>query len=227
MSQALHKRLFGSPQLRDHARVAFLAFMTLEIFVLPPLYEAHLVGPFFLALVPSLTLAAGVVAVSDRRSTWILAGGIAALSLAARINVLVSPSRGTRILDAVLSVLAVGTLFALLLVYVFAPARTNWHRLVGAAVAYLLIAIIWAQSYSLLRLFNPGALDLPETRGDFSDLVYFSFATLTTLGYGTPVGPIARSLVALEAIVGQMYLAILIARLVSAPPPVSGKAGDE
>jgi Ion channel len=123
------------------------------------------------------------------------------------------------LLDACASMLAVGTLFYLLLLYVFSPARTNWHRLVGAVVAYLLIAIIWARAFQILLFFNPQALDLPSPEGNLSDLIYFSFATLTTLGYGLPKGPIARSLTEVEAIAGQMFLAILVARLVSAPAP--------
>jgi hypothetical protein len=84
-------------------------------------------------------------------------------------------------------------------------------------VAYLLIAIVWARAFQIVMIFNPQAFDLPSPEGNVGDLIYYSFATLTTLGYGLPKGPIARSLTAVEAIVGQMFLAILIARLVSAP----------
>jgi hypothetical protein len=221
MTQPLHKQLLSSARLRDHARVAFLAFVTLEIFVLPPMYQEGLVSAAVLGIAPSLTLAAGVVAVSDRWSYAIVAGGIALLALAARALMLVARGPTTMIINGVMTILAVGTLFVLLLIYVFAPGRATWHRLVGAVVAYLLLAIIWARAFELLRIFNPHALDLPEAAADFTDLIYFSFATITTLGYGLPVGPIARSMVSVEAVMGQMYLAILIARLVSAPPPSS------
>jgi hypothetical protein len=218
MTLPLHKQLLSSARLRDRARVAFLAFTTLEIFVLPPMFQEGLVNPAILGIAPSLTLAAGVVAVSDRWSYAIVAGGIAVLALAARLLVLFARGPTTMITNGVMSILAVGTLFVLLIVYVFAPGRATWHRLVGAVVAYLLLAVMWARAFEVLRIFNPHALDLPEAAGDFTDLIYFSFATLTTLGYGLPVGPIARSMVSVEAVMGQMYLAILIARLVSAPP---------
>jgi hypothetical protein len=209
--------IFSSAQLRDHARVAFLAFVTLEIFILPPMYQEGLVSPAILGIAPSLTLAAGVVAVSDRLSYAIVAGGIALLALAARALMLVARGPTTMIINGVMTILSVGTLFVLLIVYVFGPGRATWHRLIGAVVAYLLLAIMWARAYEVLIVINPGALDLPHAAGDFTDLIYFSFATFTTLGYGLPVGPIARSMVSVEAVMGQMYLAILIARLVSAP----------
>src|SRR5450432_2911395 len=125
MSQLLPKRLLFSPKLRDHARVAFLLFVTLEIFVLPPLWETGAIGPLARELSPSLTLAAGVVAVSDRWSVGILAGGIAALALVVRVARILNPVRDLALLDAASSILAIGTLFYLLLQYVFSPARTN------------------------------------------------------------------------------------------------------
>ncbi len=219
MSQPLSIRVLSSARLRDHARVAFLAFVTLEIFVLPPMYQEGLISPALLGIAPSLTLAAGVVAVSDRLSYAIVAGGIAVLALAARALMLFARGPTTTIINGVMTILSVGTLFVLLIVYVFRPGRATWHRLVGAVVAYLLVAIMWARAFEILIIVNPAALDLPHAAGNFTDLIYFSFATITTLGYGMPLGPVARSMVSVEAVMGQMYLAILIARLVSSPPP--------
>jgi hypothetical protein len=223
---ALHKRLLFDPKLRDHARAAFLILVSFEIFVLPALVESGALSPILFGVVPSFTLLAGVIAVGERRSYGLAAGSIAVLSLAARFVRLGLPVRETVILDTALTMLAASTLFVLLLVYVFRPGRATVHRLIGAVVAYLLLAVIWARAFELLRVFHPRALDLPENRGDLSDLIYFSFATLTTLGYGTPMGPIARSMCAVEALVGQLYPAILIARLVSASSPAPERARD-
>jgi hypothetical protein len=211
------KKALTSPHLRDRARIAFLAFVTWEIFVIPPLAERGLISPVVLAVSPSLTLVAGVLAVSERRFDFLFAGGVAVAALTVRLATLFSREPHLLLLDAIVTMVVLTTLFALLLRYVFAPARTSAHRMVGAVVAYLIIAIIFARAYQILISFNPEALDLPDRANDLTDYVYFSFATLTTLGYGLPRGPIARSLVSIEAIVGQLYLAILIARLVSAP----------
>lgn len=95
--------------------------------------------------------------------------------------------------------------------------------LAGAACAYTLLAVVWGNFYMLLELLQPGSFHIPTdwlmggAHGNPGPaLAYFSFITLTTVGYGdiTPVGPGAGGLVAAEAIVGQLYLAITIARLV-------------
>jgi hypothetical protein len=92
----------------------------------------------------------------------------------------------------------------------------------GAACAYTLLALVWGGLYSLLEALHPGSFDIPAVwrigpSGDpNAALVYFSFVTLTTVGYGdiTPQWPGAGGLAASEAVVGQLYLAITIARLV-------------
>jgi hypothetical protein len=87
-------------------------------------------------------------------------------------------------------------------------------------VAYLLIGLMWTYGYGMVYELVPGAFRFPEgatTIGPAHGLGYYSFVTLTTVGYRdiTPVHPVARSLTMAEAIVGQLYPAILIARLFS------------
>ena len=90
----------------------------------------------------------------------------------------------------------------------------------GAVCAYLLIGLTWAFIYSAIEYFHPGALYIPKANLDaFSKLpylIYFSFITLTTTGYGDiyPIGLIAKSLAYIEAIVGQIYLVVLIGWMV-------------
>jgi hypothetical protein len=94
----------------------------------------------------------------------------------------------------------------------------TFHRIQGAVAAYLLLGVLWAQLYSLTALLRPGAFSGAVNVADGPRAwLYFSFLTLTTVGYGDvlPVHPAARSLAMLEAVVGPLYLAILIARLVS------------
>jgi len=93
----------------------------------------------------------------------------------------------------------------------------------GAVAVYLLIGMIWCVAYYLVALLIPGAFNIrePISPGDGealqSQLFYFSFVTLTSIGYGdiAAVHPIVRMLVILEGVVGQLFPAILIARLVS------------
>ena len=83
---------------------------------------------------------------------------------------------------------------------------------------YLLLGLIWSVMYATLGAHLPGAFTgSPGAAAGLSGWVYFSFVTLTTVGYGdiTPVATEARSLAIMEALVGQLYPAVIIARLVS------------
>jgi len=99
--------------------------------------------------------------------------------------------------------------------------------IVGAVCAYFLLAVTWGTAYALVALVSPDAFSVSPTlsaaaawrsaRTPFAPLMqYYSFSTITTLGYGdiTPLTPGARSLSVLEGLTGQLYLAVLIARLV-------------
>lgn len=96
------------------------------------------------------------------------------------------------------------------------------NRIVGAICVYLMLGIIWALSYGLLEVMIPGSFggltDGEATLGWSPDWVYFSFVTMTTLGYGDvlPLTFFSRTLAYFEAIVGQFYLAVLVAGLVGA-----------
>ena len=114
-------------------------------------------------------------------------------------------------------------LTALILGQAFREGPTTFHRITGAVAAYLMVGTIWALAYYLITLWVPGAFSVQGSFGPGqgeslqSHLFYFSFVTLTTIGYGdiVAVHPMARMLVILEGVVGQLFPAILIARLVS------------
>jgi voltage-gated potassium channel len=96
----------------------------------------------------------------------------------------------------------------------------SFNRLVGAVCVYLLLGTIWALAYTLVDAVSPGSFtgfSLQEGRVWDSDWLYFSFVTMTTLGYGdiSPVSATARALAYMQAVFGQFYIAILVAGLVS------------
>lgn len=104
---------------------------------------------------------------------------------------------------------------------VLSHQRVTSETVNGALCVYLLVALIWSQVYTILEATDPGSFRLPEgAGGDVAlqqTLTYFSVVTQTTLGYGdvVPATPSARSLAVGQAIFGQLYLAVLIARLVA------------
>ena len=107
---------------------------------------------------------------------------------------------------------------ALLLRYVFAREVMNTDRLWGAASAYLLIGVLWGYLFTIVDRAWPGSFSV---RGELAplnliDLIYFSFSTVTTTGFGdiVAVGEKAKMVATLEGIFGQLFIAILIAKLV-------------
>ena len=102
------------------------------------------------------------------------------------------------------------------------PGPVTVHRVMGGIAAYLLIGVTWAFGYKLLMEEIPDAIHFQTPlaagvpTGEPSRLIYFSFETLTTVSYGDayPVHRIARSMTTAEALIGQLYPAILIATLV-------------
>jgi hypothetical protein len=103
---------------------------------------------------------------------------------------------------------------------VFAAGRITYHRVMGAVLLYLTVAVIFAALFTVVGTLAPKAFNgmaMEDSPALASNLIYFSFATLTTTGYGDvlPVHPLARSLCSLEAVFGQLYPATLLARLVT------------
>ena len=111
---------------------------------------------------------------------------------------------------------------------VFAGGRITYHRIMGAILLYLAIGWTFAGLFTLVGLLVPNAfagLSVSDSPALGSNMLYFSFGTLTTAGSGdiAPVHPIARSLVNIEAMIGQLYPATLLARLVTLE--IEGEAG--
>jgi hypothetical protein len=112
---------------------------------------------------------------------------------------------------------------AYLMRYVFSRDVMTADKLWGAAAAYLMIGAVWTFAYALVGHHHPGAFAVGGTPApvDTIDLLYFSFTTLTSTGYGdiTPFIRQARALCVVEQITGTLYLTILIARLAGVYPP--------
>ena len=131
------------------------------------------------------------------------------------------PSAVENYLDAIAWLIAGLTLSAVVAGAVFAPGKVTFHRIIGAVLLYLNIGLIFVGVFDLVALLEPDAFKgLDPLQGNISimgNLIYFSFVTLTTTGFGdiAPVHAYARSLTTIEAIIGQLFPAILLARLVT------------
>ena len=113
--------------------------------------------------------------------------------------------------------------------FVLVAGAVSAEHIIGAICAYVMIAMFFATIYTLCFVNDPAAFSglQPTSTRPWSDLLYFSFCTLSTVGYGdiAPALPLARSFSMLEQLTGTFYLAILIARLTGLYPP-RGRRND-
>jgi hypothetical protein len=198
----------------------FLAFLVLmTIFV--PMIGVSRPGRIAIDLVFALMLLSGAIATVPKRMLMYVIIALTILEFTADLIVEFNPSFGTSGWDTALKLSGMAILVVMTLKQTFHPGPVNVHRVMGGVAAYLLIGVTWAFGYKLLLEEVPGAIHFQSSfvgisTGEPARLLYFSFATLTTLSYGDvyPVHRVARSLAIAEALIGQLYPAILIATLV-------------
>ena len=205
----------------DWSLTILLAFLMTSIFLIRPLEAIGFDARLFSGVGFSVILLSGIFAVSHSRRWMMIFGTIAALAIFvhwARYAVFGPPWVG---IDAAAAIAACGLLAGIVLSQVLREGPVTIQRIQGAVAAYLLIAMMFAAAYTLVDVYLTdaftGAVQMVDRHDPFQRFLYFSFVTLTTTGYGdiAPVTPAARSLAMLEGLIGQMFPAILLARLVS------------
>jgi hypothetical protein len=210
-----------SPVVRTRALTALLVLEALLLFVAIPLAGIGIHAPLFGATVLSVLLIGVIVIISPSTGARILAGFAAALAVVGIALRLDHPSPITFWLGHGATIAAVAAISLVIARVVFGPGRVTHHRIQGAIVLYLNIAVVFTSAYRLTTELSPNAFaNFPAGQAEgsaMSGMMYFSFTTLTSTGFGEilPVHPLARSLANLEAVLGQLYLTILLARLVT------------
>lgn len=200
---------------KNNRAAILLAAMFLQI-LLAPLGYPNSILPLILR--ECIVIAAVIVAGDTRRH---LAIGLI-LGLPSFILLLVSHGTETPITDLIAYVIVLGLygyIIRLMLNKIFHAKVVTVNTIVLGLCTYLLLGQIWMLFYAPLAAYDPQAFTQPIVN-EGSDagltLTYFSYVTLTTLGYGdiSPVSPWARSLAIMEALTGTLFLAVLISRLV-------------
>jgi len=197
--------------------VGILAFF---IFALYPMIEVGAISPWWLHIAFGLFMVVGAAFLFEPRAIVKLFIALLVVTVLVRIAEYAVPSRAIATLDATLVMATSVALGALFIARVTRDGRINIHRIVGACGTFLLLGLVFSQAYKLVALYVPHAfaiLGRPAEPGEMDyRYIYYSFITLTSTGYGdiTPLHPYTRSLAIFEAITGQLYLAVLIARLV-------------
>jgi len=211
--------------------VFFLAFLVLTTTILPMITLSR-VGRLAVSLAFVLTTILGAFATIRHRTAVFIVAALTIGTFATDVIVEFDASHPLVAVDTTMKVACLAILVFMTLKRTLRPGRVTRYRVVGGIAGYLLIGFMWAFGYQLLVQMVPGAIHFERGAvSNFSrepnELIYFSFVTLTTLGYGDvqPVHPAARSLAVAEALVGQLYLAILISSLVGMA--LQARAGTE
>ena len=212
--------------------LTIVSIRVVEVILGPALTESRLVG-----LLQLVVICVTIYAVGGRRNLTIAALLIGGPVVVAR---LVSVSITAR--EAELASVTLGIVFMAYVIWVIAkavlrPGQVTMDKIYGAICIYLLMGILWGYAYCILEIAEPGSFAFPEhiaptelvEQNDYRELEYelhyYSYVTLTTLGYGdiTPATRRARQLSWMEALAGQLFIAITIARLVGSQLAHSAK----
>ncbi len=166
----------------------------------------------------TLLLVSGVAIAWGHKIQLLISGSVACVAIVSRWANWFSASPKLQLWADSWSMAAIIMIAFVLLAQVFQPGRVTHVRIQGAIAAYLLFGAGYAHAYHMVAMLQHGAFSTPPGLvSNISDWMYYSFVTLTTVGYGdiTPVTPTARELSVGEALTGQLYLAVLVARLVA------------
>jgi hypothetical protein len=208
-------------RLRIDSMAVLLFLLVLNVFVVPfTVAPSSILARVARDVLLSLILVSGMTTVSDHRKQFLVIALVAIVAILIRWLGWLLPLGTAQGLFDVTGLFALGILCVVIGIKVFSGGTVTVDRILGAIVLYVLIGVVWAEGYQVLNTHVPNAFAGTPRDGsptDRSTWVYFSFVTLTTVGYGdvTPLAHLARSLAILEALIGQLYPAIVLARLVS------------
>lgn len=199
-------------------RYMFLFFSLMVLMVLAPFLQSDLARIFtdgvFLWVILS-----GIIAIQKHRRVVVLSLTLGAAAFFLFIWNHLSPMPRSFLIQEIVEILFLTILITSVLRHVLETRKVTLDTIYGASCVYLMLGLLWGSIYTLIEITSPGSFT-ESTAGEisrFSHLIYFSFVTLTTLGYGdiSPVSGPASVFAMLEAIVGQLFLVIMVARLVS------------
>ncbi|MEM8874659.1 MAG: ion channel [Planctomycetota bacterium] len=200
-------------------RFAYLLAALILIAFVRPFIEASVLGVGVADVLLFGTLLAGAFAVAGKCWHLIVVAGLGVASALSQGLFLLTSNHVAARVFLLVTLAFYFVVGVLLLVAMFDGRRVTADTICQAMSVYLLLGLIGAMAYALLESVVPGSFSFPAGAAEpdrFDRFLGFSFVTLTTLGYGniSPASPRADALTTLQAAAGQIYLAIVVARLV-------------
>jgi hypothetical protein len=200
------------------ARFLNLLIFIMAILILGPLFDEFVQLRLLMDILWSAVFISAIYAVSQKKRHIIIAILLALPMLGAIWSRHFIEFRALQAVGYLCGVAFILFAIVQMLIFIYHHKEVTKDLIIGAAVVYLLMAIMWTFIFIVVETLHPGSFNLPDIQDipDTGQFLYFSFVTLTTLGYGdiTPVTRLARSLSILESVIGQLYLVVQVAWLV-------------
>lgn len=210
--RALALRLF-------RLRFLFLLLAILLVMLVSPFLDDSLLHRSYMVVLYGLVLLAAILTAGGRSPHRIAALMIGIPWLALSLSALLVEIQAVAIYANLMASLFCLCAIFIVLSQILEADTVDLNILFGAASGYLLLALAWTTSYLIIIELDPASfsLDHGADRPYFHQLLYFSLTTLTTVAYGdiTPVNRFAQIWASMEAVCGTLYMALLVARLVS------------
>jgi hypothetical protein len=220
---------FKAPILRILAQSRYLAlWVTFVLLMVLTPFTSGPIGTVVVSIIFSLILVSGILTVSDDRRLLFIGLIPLTIALVTRWASLLVARVELQSISSLFGMLTFGYVTILVFSSLFKAKEVTSIVIWQAISVYLLIGLTWASLFTFVEIMAPGSLnDSAGTGGplSYSAIVYYSFVTLATLGYGdiVPTTSITRGLAVLEVLTGVLFMAILISRLVGVWKPNEGK----
>ena len=201
----------------DKSLTVMLLLLLSFIFIFIPILDHGRIGAVLLKIIYTVILLTGILSVAKNKKHLIVVSIFAIIALLLNWLSQVFPTTSVLIAHD-LAAIFFNAIFAMaILVKTFKSGEITYHRIVGSIVVYLMMGLVFTYIFHSIYLYYGPTTFNNITGSGIREFIYFSFTSLTTMGYGdiTPVNPLARALANFEALIGKLYPAILIARLVS------------
>ena len=205
--QALHRKRF-----------LILLVLILLMIVLAPFLDVFVQTRIMMDIFLTAIFFAIIFVIKTNRIHVIIASILVLPLIISTWSIYFYDSTHLSLLTRIFGALFFGYAVVLILLEIARSTDVRRETIFAAVVAYLLIALMWSFLYMILEMAVPGSFSLPDqsNRREMMHFEYFSFITITTLGYGdiTPLTNRASALALLEALIGQIYMVVLVAWLV-------------
>lgn len=214
--------------IQNYRFTILMVSILLLLLIYPFFHYFELTGlSIILNIFTTLILISSINAVSDDRRHLIIGAIIIIPAILFGWSTPFAKSEAIKVMATILQVLAFGIVAYYLLGYALRSERIDYQKIAAAVSVYLLLGVLWHDLYELINVLIPGSFNSDVLTS--SDFLYYSFITLSTLGYGdiTPVNGPAQALAYMEALIGQLYLTILVARLVGLHIAYTGPDGGK